>query len=85
MVFWPKFVQKWILRSEFRKSNSGFGIGSFKTICVSISGKTDNFNFFDPNLPPKNLGLEIQKTHFRIKTNILEIPGVQIFWQNGEL
>ena len=23
-LFWPKFTQKWILGSEFRKSNSGF-------------------------------------------------------------
>ena len=24
MLFWPKLAQKWILSSEFRKSNSGW-------------------------------------------------------------
>ena len=26
LIFGPKFTQKWILRSKFQKSKSGFGI-----------------------------------------------------------
>ena len=50
MLFRPKFAKKWILRSEFRKSNSGLRYH----VC-QFSGKTDNFNFFGPNLPKNGL------------------------------
>ena len=50
MLSWPKFIRKRILMSEFRKSNSGFGISSFKISCVSMLKQTYNFNFFGSNL-----------------------------------
>ena len=48
-----------------------------------VSDKTDNFDFFGPNLPNISLGFEIQKTNVRIRISILQIPGVPVFRLNG--
>ena len=50
-LFLPKFAQKWILGSRFQKSKSGFRIRIFEILGAPISDKTDNFEFFGPNLP----------------------------------
>ena len=47
--------------------------------------KTNNFDFFGPNLPKKKLGFEIQKINVGIRISILQIPCVPIFRQNGQL
>ena len=65
-LFWLKFAQKWILGSEFQKCKSGFEICTSKFHVCLFSVKTDNFDFFGPNLPKngfwdqnfKNLGLD---------------------------
>ena len=44
-----------------------------------FSVKTDNFEFFVPNLPKRKLGFQIQKTNVGIRISILEIPYVPIF------
>ena len=36
LLFWPKFAQKWILRQQFQKFKSGFGISTSKIPCVLI-------------------------------------------------
>ena len=36
IIFWPNLAQKWILGSEFLKSNSGFGISPSKIPCVPL-------------------------------------------------
>ena len=38
------------LRLEFQKTNVGIRISILKISCVPISGKTNNFDFFDPNV-----------------------------------
>ena len=50
-----------------------------------FSVQTNNFDFFGPNLPKKKIKIEIQKTNFVIKINMLEIPCVPVFRQNGHL
>ena len=51
MLFWPKLVQKWILGTEFWKSNSDSDQSFQDTMCVNFQAKTDIFDFFSPNLP----------------------------------
>ena len=46
--------------------------------------KTDNVDFFGPNLPKKELVFEIQKTNVGIKISILEILCVPIFRQSKQ-
>ena len=60
---------------------------SFRPRCnvCQFSGKTYSFDFFSPNLPKTDLGLEIQKTNDAIRINILEIPSVPVFRQSGQL
>ena len=43
MHFWPKVAQRWILGSEFRKSNSRFGVGSSKVPCVPVLWQNEQF------------------------------------------
>ena len=65
-VLGPKFAQKWILRSKFQKSKSGFGSVSLIYYECQFSDKKDNFEFLTPNLPKnkfwgqnfKNLSLD---------------------------
>ena len=45
-LFGPKFPQRWILGSKFRKSKSRFGISILEILGVPISDK-----FLGPNLP----------------------------------
>ena len=57
-------------------------------VCVCVfqfSGKTDNFDFFGPNCPNMDLGLEIQKTNVTIRISILEITCIPIFRQSERL
>ena len=49
-LFRPKFVQKWILESEFQKSKSKFGISTSKITCVSIFNKNGQLRVFRPKL-----------------------------------
>ena len=44
--FWLKFAQKWILRSEFQKSKSRFGISTSKIPCVPIFNQSRQLRFF---------------------------------------
>ena len=44
-IFGSKFAQKWILGSEFQKSNSGFGINSSTISCVSIFSQNGHLVF----------------------------------------
>ena len=46
-----------------------------------FSGKTDIFDFFSPN----RFRIKNQKTNVGIKINILKIPCMPIFRQNGQL
>ena len=48
-IFGPKFVQIWILGSEFQKSKFGFGINTSNIPC-QFSVKMDNVWFFGLNL-----------------------------------
>ena len=41
-IFGPKFAQKWILGSEFKKSKSGFGINTSIIPLCQFSVKMDN-------------------------------------------
>ena len=47
-IFGPKFAQKWILRSEFQKSKSGFGINTSKLPCVLIFSQNGQLLIFRP-------------------------------------
>ena len=54
--FQPKFAQKWTLGSEFQKSKSGFRESAVPRYHVcQFSVKTNNFDFFGPNLPKKEI------------------------------
>ena len=54
--------------------------------CVPISGKTNNFDSFDQNLPKNGFwGSEFEKTKFGFRISILEILCAPIFRQNGQL
>ena len=48
LTFSPKFAQKWILGSEFRKSKSGFGINTSNIPCVPIISQNGQFLIFRP-------------------------------------
>ena len=70
-LFGPKFAQKWILGSEFQKSKSAYSKSAFLRYYVhQLSDKTNNFEFFGPNLPQngfwvrnfKNLSLYSEST-----------------------
>ena len=50
-----------------------------------FSGKTDNFDFFGPNLPKNGFRVGEPKNIFEIRISIFEIPSVPIFRQNGQL
>ena len=47
-LFWPKFAQKWILRSKFQISKFGFEISTSKIPYVPV--KMNNYDFFGLNL-----------------------------------
>ena len=93
MLFWPKLAQKWIFGQDFRKSNSGFGISFSKIPCVTIFfGKTDNFDFFSPNLPKnefwgenfKNLSpdLETAPRTYHVCQFLVKAESVEFFGLN---
>ena len=50
MLFWTKLAQKWILGSEFRKSTLDLESALPRYHMCQFSGKTNNFDFFSPNL-----------------------------------
>ena len=84
-IFWPKFGHKWIFSSKLRKQVLKPASASLRYYVCKILDKTNNLDFFGPNLPKKEFKLEIQKTNVGIRISILEIPCVPIFRQNGQL
>ena len=73
LIFLAQICSKMDLGSEIQKNNVGIRISIAKMPCVPISGKMDNFDFFDPNLPKngfwgqnfKNLSLDLESASFR--------------------
>ena len=69
-IFGPKFAQKWILRSQFQKSKSGFEIKILEILGAPIFRQNGHFEFLVPNLPEngfwggnfKNLSLDSKST-----------------------
>ena len=56
-----------------------------KTLCVSASRQTIQFNFFDEKFVQKmDLGFEFRKTNVEIRIDILEILCVPVFSPNGQ-
>ena len=49
MLLRPKFSQKWILRSEFQKSKSEFGISTSKIACVPVFSQNGQLRIFRSN------------------------------------
>ena len=58
-------------------------ISILEIYCVTTSDKTATFTSL--TLPKMILGFEIQKSNFRIRIHILEIPCVPIFRQSGQM
>ena len=86
MLFWPKFTQKWILMSKFRKSNPGFGINSFKIPCASMFRQNVQFYFFWPKFALKwILWSEFWKSKSIFGISFSKIRYVSIFRQNRQL
>ena len=54
-------------------------------MCANFQLKQTTLTFSTQICPKRKLGFEIQKTNVGIRISILEIPNVQIFWQNGQL
>ena len=67
-----------ILGSEFQKSYFGFGMSLSIIPCVLILRKTDNIDFFGPNLAKKEFWS--QKSGFGISTS--KIACMPVFRQN---
>ena len=67
------------LKLQIHKTNVGIRIS------ILFSVKTDNFDFFGPNLLKRKLGFEIQKSNVGIRIGIFEIPCVPILRQNEQL
>ena len=61
------------------------GSASSRYHVYQFSDKTDNFDFFGPNLPQMDFSFEIQKTTVGIRISFDDIPCVPIFRQNGQL
>ena len=47
-LFWSKFGQKWVLRSEFQKSKSGSRISTSEISCVPIFSQNEQIWIFRP-------------------------------------
>ena len=81
-LFWPKFAQKWIFGWKFRKLISESESASLRYHVCQFSGKTNNFDFLDPNLPKngfwgrkvKNLSLDLESApprhHFQFSVKM---------------
>ena len=83
-LFWPKFAQKWILRSKFWKSKSRCRISSSKIPCMSIFRQNGELWLFRPKFAQKwILGSEFWKTKSGCRINSSKIPCVPISKQNG--
>ena len=66
---------------EIQKTNVGKESASSRYHQCQYSSKTDNFDFFGPNLPENGFLVGIRKTNVAIRISILEIPFVLIFKQ----
>ena len=85
-LFWPKFAQKWILRSKFWKSKSRCRISSSKIPCMPILRQNGELWLFRPKFAQKwILGSEFQKSKCRFKISTSKRPCMPIFSQNGQL
>ena len=85
-VLGPKFGQKWILGSEFKKINVKTRISMLEIQCVLIFRQNWQLCLFGPKFAQKwILGSEFQifKSGFGISTS--KIPCERIFSENGEL
>ena len=85
-VLGPKFGQKWILGSEFKKINVKTRISMLEIQCVLIFRQNWQLCLFGPKFAQKwILGSEFQifKSRFGISTS--KIPCERIFSENGEL
>ena len=51
--FWPRFGQKWIFSSKLRKQMLKQESASSRYHVCQLLDKTNNFDFFGPNLPKK--------------------------------
>ena len=51
--FWPKFGQKWIFSSKLRMQMLKQQSASSRYHVCQVLDKTNNFDFFGPNLPEK--------------------------------
>ena len=61
------------MRSEFRKSNSGFEISSSKIPCLSILRQKGQSNFFLIQICPKiNFGVEILEIYVQNRNQLLQ-------------
>ena len=49
------------LRFEIQKTNIGIRISILRYHVYQFSGKTDNFDFLDPNLPKMDFGFKVLK------------------------
>ena len=56
-TFWPKFDQKWIFSSKLRKEMLKQEPAFLRYYVCQLLDKTNNFDFFGPNLPKKELKL----------------------------
>ena len=75
----------WELDTE--KSNVRIRISQHRrdTLCANFQPKWTTLTFSAQIFPQMDLGLEVQKTNVGIRINILQIPCVSIFRQNGQL
>ena len=80
LTFSVQICPKMDLGLEIQKTNES---ASSRCHACQFSGKTNNFDFFDQNLPKKES--EFQKSKCKFGICILEIPYAPIFIQNEQL
>ena len=66
---------------EIHKTNIGIGT----SMCANFQLKQTTLTYLAQICPKKKLGFEIKKNNVGIRISILEILGVPIFRQNGQL
>ena len=72
---WPKID----FSSKLKKTNVESESASPRYHVCQLLDKTNNFDFFGPNCPKRNLKSKIHNTKIGIRTSILKISCVPIF------
>ena len=81
----PNLAKKWILSSKLRKQMLKQESASSRYHVCQLLDKTNNFDFFGPNLPKKEFKVGNHKTNVGIRISIVKISCVPIFRKNGQL